>query len=199
MEHQLLRRAMWIDLNRLGSLASVDTDELRSAAMHQYLDDLCGVFDSQNRFVHEVLWPLLSAASGSARRLPYAADLARAELAVHAALPSAGDEFASRLVEAAHLLSAVLSGEQLHLLPLLETNVGPVARAQLQVRFRHQLPAGMLAFLVPWAMRHADNEEMQRLLACDAPAIGVALKMYGPRFAKREQLVFESRRTPWVG
>jgi hypothetical protein len=189
VEHELLRRASEQDLTRLALLAPAVAGPLRSEALHRYVEDLGRVVDCQDRFLRDVMWPTLSARHHTAAPLPYADDLARADAAMCAAVhPALGrSELAHRLAEAARLIAAVRSAERQELLPLLQRHP---ARIRLQLRFRRELPAGVLAFVIPWALRHASAADAHRLLTGSDPAVGVALTMFGPRFATREQLIF---------
>ncbi|MDT7576936.1 MAG: hypothetical protein QOH17_3269, partial [Pseudonocardiales bacterium] len=60
-------------------------------------------------------------------------------------------------------------------------------------RFRGNLRPAMLAFVVPWVLRHATPAERATLIADAGLPLRLVNRLYSRRFRVREQLLFGRR------
>ena len=87
----------------------------------------------------------------------------------------------------ADVAGALFGWQERVLFPLILQHVRAVDYHWVQEQFRAELPPGLLAFVVPWTMRHATAEELPAL---NDPALCVTHRIFAQRFTITESLLF---------
>jgi hypothetical protein len=95
---------------------------------------------------------------------------------------------ATELARAAQVTGTIVDWQERVLFPLVVLHVRAIDHRRLLERFRAQLPEGLLAFVVPWTIRHATSEELSAL---NDPALCVTYRIFAQRFTSNESLLFQ--------
>ena len=202
-EHRITHRGIELDLHRLAVVAAEFTSapktqsDARWAALGDYLTALSLTTSSHLRVDTGCLANLLTAvtdlpttprADGSLRLLRL---LAEAQDTVSTSGEpcddSTGERLAAVLTEAAQISCSLFGRQERVLFPLILEYVRAADYRWVQEQFRAELPPGLLAFVVPWTMRHATAEEVPAL---NDPTLCVTRRIFGRRFTIVESQLF---------
>jgi len=198
-DYRVVHRAMTVDLHRLATAAAELVEHphpARMAALRHYLRAVSHQIASHHHVEDEHVWPFLVATAGERTALlPLSDDHERldpllAMAAALAALDHATPELAAVLREVTDLLVRHIAAEERDVFPLISEFVRIADYRRMQQRFQANLRLTLLPFLLPWVFRHASDQERQILLAHARWPVRVLLRIFEPRFAAREELLF---------
>jgi len=203
IEHRIVHRGIEVDLRRLAAVAAEYTSapetqaNVRWGALGDYLSALSLTARSHLRIDTLCLPDLLSAVTdvpptpqtdGTPRLLRL---LDEAQDTVTNSCEqfndSVGARLAAVLTEAADVAGTLFGRQEEVLFPLILTHVRAADYRWVQEQYRAELPAGLLAFVVPWIMRHATAEELPAL---NDPALYVTHRIFERRFTVTESQLF---------
>jgi hemerythrin-like domain-containing protein len=197
--YRVVHRAMTIDLDRLAVAAAElveRPDPARLGALRWYLRGISHEIESHHHVEDEHVWPMVVAAAGEhAALVALTDDHQRLDPLLHraaelAARPRPTVDLAAVLGEIAALLTDHIRDEERDVFPLLREYVRVEDFAVLEERFQGNLRPSQLAFVVPWAVRHATEAERTASVA-EAPwPLRALLAVFGPRFRAREAVLF---------
>jgi hypothetical protein len=204
-EHRVIHRAIRVDLERLASVSAELAEsragcaDARRRAFGDYLHPLAAAIESHLNVDDDHLAALLATVTGE-RQPPPAPDgrvlvrlLHRATAmvgGVDAAVQPFGEHLPTLLADADRIATRLTRDQEDTVFPVIRRYVRAVDYQWMQEEFRADLPPGLLAFFVPWTLRHATERERPRLLD---PAMDVTQRIFAQRFEARETLVFGHR------
>jgi hypothetical protein len=201
-EHRVVHRGIDLDLRRLAAaaeeIASAPAQgEVRWYAFGEYLTALAMTTRSHLRVDNVCLTELLANLIGAAPTPPADAtsqlfrllDEAQDIVAASDGPPEGpiSARLATELTQAARVAGALFGWQESVLFPLVLQHVRAVDHHWVLKQFRAELPPGLLAFVVPWTMRHATAEELPALTD---PALCVTNRIFAQRFIITESLLF---------
>jgi iron-sulfur cluster repair protein YtfE (RIC family) len=198
-DYRVVHRAMTVDLHRLATAAAELVEHphpARMAALRHYLRAVSSEIASHHHVEDEHVWPFLAAVAGAHTALSALTDdhdqldplLHRA--AVLAARREATPELVVVLREISDLLVQHIAAEERDVFPLITAFVRVDDYQQLQRHFQVDLSLSLMPFLLPWAFRHASEQERAVLLARAGWPARALLRIFEPRFLAREELLF---------
>ncbi len=192
-EHRVVHRAVSTDLARLASVVPAidrggNRDQPRSRAFDDYLAALAIIVERHLRIDDECL-PELFAGVRIRPPIPPRADARQLlRLLERAGSPDArGGALGDALMTSARLAGRLFDDQESTLFPSIQRHARVCDVRRVQERYRAELPAGMLAFVIPWTVRHATPHELDRLTD---PALCVTYKIFARRFEALEYRVF---------
>jgi len=190
-EHRVVHRAVATDLARLASVAPVVElvgDCARSRAFGAYLAALSTIVELHLRIDDECLLELLPGGRIGPPIPPRADARQLIRLLERAGSPDArSDTRGDVLTAAAQLASRLFGDQESTAFPAIQRHARACDVRRVQARYRTELPTGMLAFVIPWTVRHATPQELDKLAD---PALCVTYKIFAHRFEALEYLVF---------
>ena len=206
-EHDVVHRGMRVDLERLAravrdlSPTSRISDTGRRQGLREHLAAITALVDSHCWVESDVLEPLLAGLVGSPSPVPIAdaapltSSLREAEVIATALGDGRPDrrrasDLALVLDRAAEVATAFTGEQERVVHPLIRRYVRAGDYRWVRDRFLTDLPPGLLAFVVPWTLRHAAESERSRLLDHRDPALCVTNKIFVQRFAALETVAF---------
>ncbi|MGS0684920.1 hypothetical protein ACVBEQ_07180 [Nakamurella sp. GG22] len=198
-EHRVVHRGIGVDLRRLAAVANAIASvpatqrDTRWRAFEEYLTALAVVTTTHlrvdtcclPRLLRDVMGVPPRPAGDATSRLRKLLDQAQEIVGDH--VGQAGTSLSAVLGEAAQVAGRLFDQQERELFPLILKYVRAVDYHRVQEQFRAELPPGMLAFVVPWTMRHATAQELPALTD---PALCVTARIFTRRFAGIEALVF---------
>lgn len=208
-DYVLVHRAMTTDLRRLAGTADrlaqgrEQNTRHRAAALRDYLAGIGAEIRSHHQVEDDDVWPFLEALAGPAAALVELTDdhheldplLDTAEelagaLATRPHHHPAAEQLAQVLAALSMLLDRHVADEERDVFPLIRRYVRVRDYRRLQRRFRGNLSLRTLTFVVPWVVSHARAQERPQILAEAGWPLRVVLRIFAPRFAEQQRLVF---------
>jgi putative ABC transport system ATP-binding protein len=200
----VIHRAIRQDLRRLaaclGQIAASGAPGSRSHAIWRYTAALLAQIQIHHQNEDEILWPVLAATAGQAvdlapltddhQAIRAAADRASQALASFRAAPGTVAELHTSVRQLRDMLDEHITDEEQQILAAMRRYLPADSYRWCEQQMR--LPG--LRFTAPWLARHAQPEELNRLLAAGGWPARIMLAAARPRYARLERQAFGTSR-----
>lgn len=199
-EHRVVHRGIEVDLRRLAAVAddmALGAGMGRWPAFGEHLSALALITRRHLRVDNGFLAEVLIMLTGESPTVPADATPQLCRLLVNAEEiatasdwpPAApvGAQLATVLTRAARIAGRLFDLQERVLFPLIVEQVRAADYRWVQEQFRAELPAGLLAFFVPWTMSHATSQELPAL---NDPTLCVTHRIFAQRFAIAQAELF---------
>ena len=199
--HRALRNGCRLLADALTGIASgAPCDDRRKEAVVAFAGHMLHEVHVHHSREDDVLWPVITASASAPIDLTPLTDdhvalqtvLDRAEglLAAFAAQgPAAAGPLAAVLTQIADSLDEHISEEERDLFPVVRRYVSAGDFARVETRFRKGTSLGHMVFVLPWIADACRPEERAHLLASAPPPLRLLLRLVGPRWERRRDLV----------
>ncbi|MEO3888618.1 hemerythrin domain-containing protein [Nonomuraea sp. B5E05] len=192
----VIHRAMLADLRRLIDVlgGTAPLTGARNRAARAYAASVLTEVHHHHANEDDLLWPIVERTAGHAVDLsPYTDDhqalgpvLDRCRAALH------GDRHVLKraLAELVEFLDEHIAEEESDLFPIISRFVPYEAYAWTERQVAKRASFGQLCFTAPWLLRHATEDEAERLLAGAGAPLRVLVALVRGRYARRERAAF---------
>jgi iron-sulfur cluster repair protein YtfE (RIC family) len=200
----VIHRAIRQDLRRLAaSLAEIaghGAPPSQARAITRYTAALLAEIRAHHENEDEVLWPMVAATAGQAvdlapltddhRAIEAAVDRASRALASFRAQPGAPAELHTSVIDLRDMLDEHVDDEEEQILPVMRRYLPAEAYRWCDRQVRRKASRPGVCFTAPWLARHAQQDELSRLLAAGGWPARVVLAVARPGYARLERRAF---------
>jgi putative ABC transport system ATP-binding protein len=204
----VIHRAICQDLRRLaaclGQVAAHGAPSSRSPAIWRYTAALLAQIRAHHQNEDEILWPVIAATAGQAvdlasltddhQAIRAAADRASQALACFRAAPGTIAELHASISQLRDMLDEHIADEEQQILAAMRRYLPADAYRWCEQQIRRKTALSCLRFTAPWLARHAQPDELNRLLAADGWPTRIVLASTRPRYARLERQAFGTTR-----
>jgi hypothetical protein len=197
-------RAIRHDLRRLGAclgeLASDGAPAARAGAVRRYTAALLTEIHAHQQGEDEVLWPVIAAAAGQAvhlapltddhQAIEAAAGRASGALGRLGAEPAALGGLRTAVAALSGMLDEHIADEEAQVVPAMRRYLTAGAYRWCGKQIWRRAPLRDRLFTVPWLARHAQPQELRRLLAPGGRRAWLLLAAARPGYRRLEQQAF---------
>jgi Hemerythrin HHE cation binding domain len=202
----VMHRAIRQDLRRLGAclgeLASEGVPAARAGAVSSYTAGLLTGIRAHQQGEDEILWPLIAAAAGAAVDLaPLTDDHQAIEVAVGAASralgrlgaePGALGGLRTPVAALSGMLDEHIADEEAQVVPAIRRYLTAGACLWCEKQIWRRAPLRDRMFTVPWLARHAQPQELRRLMVPGGCRAWLLLAAARPGYRQLERQAFGS-------
>jgi hemerythrin-like domain-containing protein len=204
----VIHRAIRQDLRRLGAclgqIAASGAPRSRSHAIWRYTAALLTQIQTHHQNEDEILWPVIAATAGQAidlapltddhQAIKAAADRASQALASFRAAPGTVAELHTSVSHLRDMLDEHIADEEQQILAAMRRYLPADAYRWCEQQMRRKAALTGLRFTAPWLARHAQPDELNRLLATGGWPARIVLAAARPRYARLERQAFGTSR-----